>query len=240
MNVIARQAGLARFCLALLVSLPAAGLAETGPAEIAGRLTVTGEGMAAAAPDMAIITLGATAEAKSAKDAMDETSAITQAILGRLEEAGIAPRDKQTSDLSLTPLWSHRNASDSRPRIEGYQASNRITLRVRDLERLGGVLDAVLTDGANQLGGLTFTLQDPGPLTDEARRRAVADARAKAELYAEAAGVELGALISLNEEGGRMPRPEMMSMARAADSAVPVAEGETTISARVHMVYEIR
>jgi uncharacterized protein YggE len=204
-----------------------------------GTITVSGEGVVSAVPDMAVITMGASAETETAKSAMDETSDITAAILQRLTEAGIDARDIQTSDLSLNPIWSNRSSSDERPRIDGYQASNRVTVRVRDLDALGSILDAVLTDGANRLGGLQFTLADPDPLMDEARRRAVADARDRAQLFAEAAGVELGALRSLSENGARMPRPEMMSMARASDGAVPVAQGEAELRAGVTLVYEI-
>ncbi|WP_299785680.1 SIMPL domain-containing protein [uncultured Marivita sp.] len=208
-------------------------------AETTGQITVTGEGSVFAVPDMAVITMGASAEAETAKEAMDQTSDITTAILDRLTEAGVAERDMQTSDLSLSPLWSNRSSSENRPSIDGYQASNRVTVRVRDLESLGTILDAVLTDGANELGGLEFTLSDPEPLMNDARIKAVADARARAKLLADAAGVELGALISLSETGARAPRPEMLSMARASDSVVPVAQGEAELRASVTLVYEI-
>lgn len=214
------------------------GLAPAG-AETTGQITVTGQGSTFAVPDMAVITMGTSAEAKSAKDAMDLTSETTAAILERLTEAGVDARDIQTSDLSLNPVWSNRAASDNRQQIDGYQASNQVTVRVRDLETLGPVLDAVLADGANRLGGLRFGVSEPEPLLNEARVRAVADARARAELFADAAGVTLGALLSLSENGGGGPRPEMFSMARAADGAVPVAEGETELRASVTLVYEI-
>ena len=209
-------------------------------AQEAGQLTVNGEGRVTAVPDMAIVSIGATAEAETAKDAMDQTSVITSAILDRLTDAGIEMRDVQTSELSLSPIWANRPNSDTRPGIEGYRGSNRVTVRVRDLNQLGSVLDLVLADGANQLGNLQFTVADPEPLLNEARIRAVADARARAELLADAAGVELGALISLSETGTRNPQPEMMSMARASDMAVPIAEGETELRAGVTLVYEIQ
>jgi uncharacterized protein YggE len=208
-------------------------------AQSEGQITVTGEGRVSAVPDMAIITMGAVAEAKTAKEAMDETSEITRAILDRLTALEVAARDVQTSDLSLSPVWTNRAEPNGQPRIDGYQASNQVTVRIRDLAKLGTVLDAVLTDGANGLGGLQFSLSDPEPLINDARRAAVADARAKAELFAEAAGVQLGAIISLSESGGYMPRPEMMSMARSADAGVPVSAGETEIAANVAMVFAI-
>ncbi len=208
-------------------------------AETTGQITVNGEGSVFAVPDMAVITMGASSESETAKEAMDQTSDITAAILDQLAQAGVAARDIQTSDLSLNPLWSNRSSSDSRPRIDGYQASNRVTVRVRELANLGIILDAVLSDGANQLGGLQFTLSEPEPLMNEARVKAVADARARAELFANAAGVELGPLLSLSESGARAPRPEMFGMARSADSEVPVAQGETELRASVTLVYEI-
>lgn len=209
-------------------------------AETIGQITVTGEGSVFAVPDMALISMGASAEADTAKRAMDQTSAITSAILNQLTDTGVAERDIQTSDLNLMPLWSNRTSSENRPKIEGYQASSRVTVRVRDLDALGGILDAVLSDGANQLGGLQFLVSDPEPLLNEARVKAVADARARAELFAAAAGVQLGPLLSLNEGGAQMPRPEMMGMARMADAEVPVARGEAELRASVTLVYQIQ
>ncbi len=229
---------MSKFATVLAAIVLSLGLAPA-LADTPGQITVSGDGSVSAAPDMAIMTMGASADADSANTAMDETSAITSAILDRLTEAGIASKDIQTSDLSLTPMWSNQSSTDGRRRIEGYRASNRVTAKVRDLDVLGPVLDAVLSEGATNLGGLQFTISDPEPLMNEARRKAVADARARAELFAEAAGVTLGRLLSLSENGSRAPRPEMRSMARAADASVPVAEGETEISAAVTLVYAI-
>lgn len=209
-------------------------------AETPGQITVTGEGSVFAVPDMATVTMGASAEAETAKSAMEQTSATTAAILEQLTASGVAARDIQTSDLTLMPVWSNRGAPDTRPTIDGYQASNRVTVRVRDLAALGTLLDAVLSDGANQLGGLQFTVADPAPLLNEARIKAVADAQAKAQLFATAAGVELGALLSLSEAGSQMPRPEMFGMARMADAGVPMAQGETELRASVTLVYQIK
>lgn len=225
---------------ALLVAFIALAGMSSAWAETLGQITVTGEGSVRVVPDMAVITVGASAEADTAKSAMDETSQVTAAILERLAGSGVAERDVQTSDLSLNPLWSNRAASDQRPTIDGYQASNRVTVRVRDLEALGTLLDALLSDGANTLGGVQFTVSDPEPLLNEARVNAVADARARAELLATAADVVLGPLISLTEGGAYMPRAETIGMARMAGSAVPMAQGEVNISANVTLVYQIK
>ncbi|MBS0125176.1 SIMPL domain-containing protein [Thetidibacter halocola] len=219
------------FCIALALATPLY-------ADEAGRITVTGEGQAFAAPDMATITLGVTERADNARDAMDATSAGVAAILGRLTAMGVEPRDVQTSDLSLGPVWTQHNSSGEAV-ITGYEASNRLTVRVRNLDSLGGVLDAVLEDGANRFSGLGFGLQDPAPLEDEARRAAVADALARARLYAEAAGVDLGPILSINESGGVRPMPMDAPMFAARAEAVPVAAGETGLSASVTIVFAL-
>jgi uncharacterized protein YggE len=229
---------MSKFATGLAAIVLSLGLAPA-LADTPGQITVSGDGSVSAAPDMAIMTMGASAVADSANTAMDETSAITSAILDQLTEAGIASKDIQTSDLSLSPMWSNQSSSDGRRRIEGYRAANRVTAKVRDLDVLGPVLDAVLSEGATNLGGLQFTISDPEPLMNEARRKAVADGRARAKLFAEAAGVTLGRLLSLSETASRAPRPEMLGMARAATARVPVAEGETEISAAVTLIYAI-
>ncbi|WP_172296570.1 SIMPL domain-containing protein [Pseudoruegeria sp. HB172150] len=216
---------------ALLLALPAVAQ-QADP----GRLTVTGEGSVASAPDMALITLGVTSRAETAAAAMDATSDATAAVLETLTGAGIAATDMQTSDLTLFPLQSDRSASGAESRITGYEAGNTLTIRVRDLDTLGTTLDAALDAGANTFRGLSFALQDPVPALDEARRRAVADARRKAELYAEAAGITLGPVLELSESGGNGPQP----LARfAAAEAMPIAAGEVDTSAAVTLVFQI-
>ncbi len=219
--------------LAVLLFATAA-LAE----EPAARMSVTGEGAVDSAPDMATITLGVQNEAETAREAMDLTSAAVAAILEQLAADGLAPRDMQTRDLSLSPLWSNsaRSLEREEPRIVGFQASNNVVVRVRDLDALGGILDRVIENGANTFNGLGFGLQDPVPALDEARRAAVAEAKRKAELYAEAAGLTLGQVLSLEEVGGSDPIP-MARMAMA--ESVPVAQGEVTTTARVTMVFAI-
>lgn len=217
------------------------GLAFPAFAEDLRRISVTGEGVVEAVPDMAVVTLGVEHTAKTARAAMDQTNAATAAVLERLEAAGIAARDMQTSDLSLSPVWHNRTSSGtpSEPRITGFTARNRLTVRVRALDSLGETLDLLVDDGANRFDGLRFAVQEPRPFQDEARRRAVADALAKAQLYAEAAGVALGPVQTIGEAGGFEPRPMQMEMAMARDAAVPVAPGEVSLRARVSMVFAI-
>ncbi|GAA0288270.1 SIMPL domain-containing protein [Rhodovulum strictum] len=222
--------------LALLVIL--AGLALPAAAETPARLTVTGQGVAEAVPDMATITLGVTHEAETAEAAMNRVSAELAAVLDSLRAAGIDPRDLQTAGLSLSPVWSGHE-SGQRAQITGYSASNTLSVRVRGLDGLGGTLDRALAEGANRFQGLSFGMQNPEPLRDEARRRAVAEALRKAALLAEAAGLTLGPVLSMEEEGAEMPRPMMFEAARMASDAVPVAPGELAIEARVRMVFAL-
>lgn len=219
-------------CLAL--AAPAVAMAQEAQAP---RITVTGEGEVAATPDMARVSLGITAQNAKADAAMNEASQVAETLIARLDELGIEARDRQSSDISLRPLWSGGNDGTERV-ISGFEAGNQLSVRVRDLDRIGEVLGAVLEDGANQLSGLSFGLQDPKPVMEDARRAAVEDAMQKARVLAEAAGLSLGPVLSIAEAGGggQAPAP-MMEMARA--SAVPVAAGETVLSTQVTMVFEL-
>ena len=144
-------------------------------------------------------------------------------------------------DLSVSPVWSGRGYSgDGTPRITGFVASNRVVVRVRDLGALGAILDGVMEDGANDFGGLSFGLQEPEPLEAEARAEAVADAIEKARQLAQAAGVTLGPVQSIDEQsGGLRPVMQMREMAMADSGGVPVAGGEVSVSVTVSMEFEI-
>lgn len=206
------------------------------------QIIVTGVGEVAVVPDMAVITLGVSEQDKSAAAAMRATSDSAAAILARLSENGIDARDVQTSDVSLNPVWNNRSSgmsSDSEPKIVGYTANNRITVRVRDLDSLGSLMDAVLEDGANRFNGLRFAVQEPRPHQDAARQEAVADAMEKAKLYSEAAGVTLGPILTMSELGMSSGPAPMVEMSMARDSGVPIAAGEQEISARLTVVFGI-
>lgn len=206
--------------------------------ELPRLITVTGEGRALAAPDMATLRLGVTTDGATARDAIAANSRAMADVLDRIESAGVADRDVQTQDFSVSPRWENR--PNEAPRIAGFVARNQVFVRVRDLDALGPLLDAVTRDGANTFDGLSFGLQDPGPVENAARRAAVTEAQRKATLYAEAAGVTLGPLQSI-DEGGASSSPVPMAraeMAVAMDS-VPVASGELAITARVRLVYQI-
>lgn len=223
----------------LTVAILAMALGAGAAADEPGRIVVSGTGSVEAAPDMAVITLGVTTEAEAAGAAMDANSAAMAAVLARLSEAGVAERDLQTEALSLAPRWRHETGPDgSGPQITGFVASNTLSVRVRDLARLGDILDLAIADGANTLGGLRFGVSQEDEMRDAARAAAVQDARRKAELLADAAGVSLGRLLELREDGGAAPPVPMMRMEMAADS-VPVAPGEVGLTASVSLTYAI-
>ena len=213
--------------------------AQMAVEEAPRQVSVSGTGRVDLAPDMATVMIGVTHQDKAAGAAMQQTSDAVAAMLERLAGLGIAARDVQTTALTLNPVWRDNPAQQGQPMPWGFEASNVVTLRLRDIAALGKVLDALVSDGANRLDGVTFGLQDPEASMDEARRRAVAEAQRKAALYAAAAGVTLGQVISLSETGMATPRPQMLEMAAMRADSVPVAAGEVGITASVQMVFAL-
>lgn len=205
---------------------------------LAGQITVSGTGEIAVVPDMATLTVGVSEQAASAGDAVSLMSDAMAVVLAELSNAGISPRNMQTSSLRVDRVEDYDNITGKRS-LNGYRASNRVTVQVLELDGLGRLLDSAFDSGANDLGQLQFGVQDRAPHLQAARRLAVADAKVKAEIFADAAGVTLGDLVSLTEGGARSAPIVMMEMARQADG-VPLAEGELTINATITMVYETR
>ena len=162
-------------------------------------LSLTGRAEVRAAPDMAVISAGTVSEANTAREALSANNETMAAVLKTIAAAGVAEKDIQTSNFSIQPKYTYPpRASDGAqeaPRIDGYTVSNTVTVLVRNLDRLGAVMDAVVSSGVNQMNGLNFTIAEPEPLRNEARKRAVADALARAQLYADAAGVKLGSRV---------------------------------------------
>ena len=206
-------------------------------------LTMTGTGEMRAKPDTAIVTLGVMSRADTARAALTANNAAMTAILSSLEAAGIAKKDIQTSNFSVNPVYDYDNTGAKPPRITGYDVSNQLAVTVRKLDTLGTILDEAVSKGSNQIYGITFTIDDPRALEDEARKSAVQDAVRKAKLYAEAAGVALDAIQSISEQVARPPQPVYMKAQRmeaAADASVPVAEGEQVVSIDVSITWTIR
>jgi uncharacterized protein len=240
---------------ALALGLSSAAIAQTPPPPAppaAGqpaeprRLAVTGEGQAFRAPDLALVQLTVMRQGETAQKALADNSAAMSAVQDALPEFGLEARDVQTSGFTIAPQYRYDTASDgtqSPPTLVGYEVRNTITLRVRAVDRLGEILDRAVSLGVNDGGSIEFVAEDPSALQNEARRTAVERARASAEAMAGAAGLRLGALLSIEDgaSGIEPPRPvsEMRMMAAPASPKVPVAAGETMASATVRLVFAL-
>ena len=213
---LAAGAALAAMISGPALSAPQAGKAGHDARLMCGgqmsRLSVSGTGEARIAPDMATIQLGVTTRADSAADAMRSNATQQSAVIEALKAADIAERNIQTSGLSLNPVMDY--SRDRAPTVTGYEASNMVSVRVGDIARLGEVLDAIVGAGANQISGIEFTREDGADAEDQARREAVRDARHKAEVLAEAAGLELGPVLILRDSVAPSGPPRPMMRAR--------------------------
>lgn len=232
--------------LALCAALASPAIAQDSA--VPGTILIDGRGEVVAAPDTAYINSGVTTQGATARAALDANTRAMNELIATLKAAGIEARDIQTSGFSVSPNYVYSDARDENgytlpPKINGYQVYNTVTVRVRDLPSLGAVLDKAVTVGANTINGISFSVDDPSALYDEARKAAFADARAKAELYAEVAGLDLESIRSISESQTYIqpPQPYMMeTMARdAAASPVPVEGGELTFSINVLVAWEI-
>lgn len=224
-----------------LAAAPLSALAQDAvPPPLPRVVEVVGEGRANAPPDMARISLGVSQQAKTAGEAMGAMSFGMAAVLGTLGEEGVAQVDIQTGQLMLEPSYDY-NTPDGNPVMTGFIATQILEVNVRDIGRLGEVLDAVVEDGANRVNGIVFDVSDPKSVSDAARRAAVQDARARAELYADAAGLTLGAIVSISETTVYSPPIPMYDARGAAQEtmAVPVAPGEVSLMTSVTVTYAI-
>ncbi len=209
------------------------------------RIVVTGEGKATAAPDTAILDLTVLRDAKTAREALTANNDAMSKVLDAMKKSGIADRDLQTGSIVIQPQYVYPNEKNGlkAPSITGYSVSNSLTVRVRDLSKVGDVLDQSVTLGVNQGGNLTFINDDPAAIINEARRRAVADAINKAKTLADSAGVGLGRVIEISEESHPpMPiaRAQFKALAAAPQDSVPVAAGENSYNVNVNITFEIK
>jgi uncharacterized protein len=227
------RAPLAAAIAATLLAAPA--LAETAPPAM---ISVTGEATVSVAPDLAQIDGGVTSEAKTAREASDANNAAMGKVLLALKGAGIEEKDYQTSRLSLQPETAPNRAGGPAT-IVGYRASNRVTVHLRDVTKLANLIDTIVGAGANDIGGISFSVSNASKLLDDAREQAVADARRKADIYAKAAGVTLGAPLAISEEGAPGPIP-YRKMAVGMAASAPVDPGEETLHVRVSVSWAIK
>jgi hypothetical protein len=205
-------------------------------------LSVSAEGRVESAPDMATLSLGVLTEGQTAAAAMAENARRMTALTQALRRAGVAERDIQTSNLSVNPQYMY--VENQPPRITGYQASNQVTVRVRNLDNTGRVVDAAVAAGGNTVNGISFSHADPDAQLDAARLDAAQNARRRADLYAQAFGMRVHRVIAISEGGGYSPPMPIPVMARMEDAMAapppPVAPGEITTSVIVSVTYELR
>ncbi len=225
-------ATLGAFCLMVLAA------AQPLAAETASTLRVTGTGTVTVVPDQAQISLGVVTIGATAAEAMAANSPKVSAIIDMLKEKGVAPADIRTSNLSIQPRYNNRQDGQA-PTIAAYQVSNMVDAKISDLADLGGILDAAIGAGATNVNQLTMGYSDHDGAMDKARAAAVKDAIARAGLIAEAAGVTLGPILSIDEGGGSAPGPGPMLARSAVMESVPIEAGSTGISARMTLVWQI-
>jgi uncharacterized protein YggE len=245
-----------RFALPVLLAVslvPAAASAQqsAGPAPAMAPsntlLTVNAEGRATRAPDVAVFTAGVASTGATAGQALSANAAAMNRVIASLERAGVAQRDIQTSNLSLNPVYAEPRrqpdgtAEQGTPRITGYQVSNQVTVKQRNLAEFGKVIDTLVAAGANQVNGPSFQVDNSDAATDEARTDAIRKARARADLYARAAGLRVVRLLTISESGGYAPPMPMYRMAvnQAAAEMTPVAPGEVALNVNVVVQFEL-
>ena len=241
-----RHSTLAPLLLALSFAsgAPMTAHAQNAPAVVASDATllnISAQAEARRVPDVATLSAGVVTQAADGNTAMRENAVQMDKVMAAIKAAGIAERDIQTSGINLNPQY--RYAENEAPKITGYQASNTVSLKVRDITRLGKVLDSLAAQGANQINGPSFEIDQPEPVYDEARMAALKKAQARAETYAKSLGLRVRRIVSISEgsSGGFRPPMPMMAMARAgkAEMDTAVAPGETTLSVSLDVVFEL-
>jgi len=228
---------------AAVLAAPAMATAAEPPVQ--PRIVVTGEGEASVAPDMALLSLTVMREAASAREALDANNAAMTAVTEAIKQFGIADRDLQTAGLQIMPRYDYTNKPDGtqEAKLVAYQVTNTLSVRVRDLDKTGEILDKAVSLGVNQGGNITFANDDPSATITEARRKAVAEATAKANTLAEAAGVKLGRVVEISDQSfASQPMPiEAKVFDRAFSPApVPIQAGENSYRVQVNMIFELK
>ncbi len=232
------------FGMVVALTAPAVAQSQVG---ISAGISVNGEGEVTVPADMATVTLGVRNESETTGEAIDAVAIATAGIMAVLEAAAIPPADIQTGRVNMSPRYAQTmlGATDY-SQIEGYTASSTISVDVHDLTGLGGLISDMVAGGANTVNGVTFGLDDPSALMDDARMAAVADARHRAEVYAEAAGVSLGDVLYISEDsfGDYMPvmspmAESRMTLSSAPQYDIPLSPGDITVRANVSILFGI-
>jgi len=226
---------------ALLPSVAAAQQATINQTIAGTRLDISATGEVTRVPDVAIITAGVVSRAATATGALQDSANRMQRVLAALKHAGVADRDIQTSNVSLNP--EYRYPENQSPQLVGYTASNNVTVRFRDIRSSGRILDALVAEGANQINGPSLTVDKPETALDEARAKAIAIGRARAELYARSMGMRVVRVVVISESGGGYAPPPPMPMYARADMAqakTAIEPGEQKLSVSLNMTFELQ
>jgi len=203
------------------------------------RISVSASATIAAEPDIALISTGVISEAETAREALERNTAAMRRLIDGLKAAGIEPRDIQTTSFNVEPRYEQSREGRA-PRMVGYRVHNQVRITAREIGRLGETLDRAVTLGANQIGGIQFEVSKAETLKDDARREAMANARRRAQLFAAAAGVELGDVLRI-EEGVQHEGPQPLPYTRALKAeAVPIEGGTLTLEATVNVTWALR
>jgi uncharacterized protein YggE len=211
--------------------------AQQPPAAPEARVVVIGEGSVTAAPDYAEISSGVTTRGKTAKEAADANAKAMAAVAAALSNSGIDPKDIQTSRFSVQPLYASPQPGTEQ-RLTGFSVSNQVRVKIRQIGNVGDILDRLIESGATDVGSVEFLHADTAKLLDQAREAAIADARRKAELYAHAAGQNLGGVAWITEDSGYAPPMPMMRAAAAPAMGMPISAGEDTLHVRITVGFE--
>jgi uncharacterized protein YggE len=204
-------------------------------------ITVNGMGRAFSPPDMATIQTGVVTYGSAASEALSANNKVMVNIMDVLEKNHIASKDVQTANLNISPEYKRDDRGRKEPEIVGYRVTNQLRVRVHNLKNLGEVIDALVRAGSNQVSGIRFGIDDPSEVLRQARNRAIVDARSRAGLYAQAAGVRIGKVLAITEQSIDFPRPQRLARGFAAEavSSVPVATGEQEFHVRIMMVFAL-
>ena len=203
-----------------------------------GRLIVIGEGSVNVTPDYAQIESGVTTTAKTVKEAVDANSKVMAAVTSALRESGIAEKDVQTSRFSVQQVYATQEPR-TEPKLVGFRVSNRVRVNMRQIEKVGEILDRLVAAGTTDVGSIAFLVSDPSKALEQAREAAIADARHKAEVYAQAAGLRLIGVNWITEDDGSAPPIPMRAQRETAAAGVPIATGEDILRVRVTVGFDV-
>ena len=202
-------------------------------------ITINGKGSVKAAPDKVSVSAGVESQAPTAKEALAKNTAAMTRVVQTLKDAGIDPKDIQTTTFNVGPRYD--TSDDGKPpRIIGYSVINSVFVTTRDLDKLGTILDQLVTAGANSIGGISFDIDKPEEKQNEARKLAMEDAIAKAKLYVEAAGAELGPVMTITEQSGYIPRSMAAAPMETAAKPVPIEAGTESVDIEVQVTWELK